>query len=77
MIEAKPEENEDDGLFTEPADKELSKDARIDAAVTRVCDALPDMVADFYHGLRKRRVPKDLANKLTEMYLDFILVLGR
>lgn len=77
MIEVKPEENEDDDLFTEPADNEPSKDAQIDAAVTRVCDVLPDMVADFYHGLRKRRVPKDLANKLTEMYLNFILVLRR
>ena len=67
-----------DDLFTEPADNEQSKDAQNDPYVSSYSEIMPHMVADFYHGLRKYKVPRKVAGELTGMYLKFTLecVLG-
>lgn len=73
MIEAKPE----DDLFTEPADKEPKINTQNDP-YDPAFEIPPILVSNFYHSLRKRRVPKDVARELTDLYLNFILeyVLG-
>lgn len=80
MIEAKPEENEDnedddddDDLFTEPADKEPKINTQNDPYDPSYSEIMPHMVADFYHGLRKYKVPRKEAGELTGMYLKFTL----
>ena len=67
-----------DDLFTEPADNEQSKDAQNDPYDPSYSEIMPHMVADFYHGLRKYKVPRKVAGELTGMYLKFTLecVLG-
>ena len=75
MIEVKQEENEDE-LFTEPADEEPLKDAQndpYDPYDPSYSEIMPHMVADFYHGLRKYKVPRKEAGELTGMYLKFTL----
>lgn len=78
MIEVKPEKNEeDDDLFTEPADKEPRNNAQ-SSPNDPAFEIPPILISNFYHSLRKRRVPKDVARELTDLYLNFILeyVLG-
>ena len=64
-----------DDLFTEPADKEPKADTQNDPSYSEI---MPHMAADFYHGLRKYKVPRKVAGELTGMYLKFTLecVLG-
>lgn len=71
MIEIKPENF--DELFTEPADKEPKTDAQNDSYDPSYSEIMPHMVADFYHGLRKCKMPRKIAGELTRMYLKFAL----
>lgn len=78
MIEIKPEDF--DELFREPADKEPKTNAQNDLDDPN-SEIIPHMVADFYLGLRKYKIPRKVAGELTGMYLRFtiecVLGLGR
>lgn len=58
-------ENDDD-LFTEPADKKPKKHISD-------FDTMATGLAEFYWGLRKRGVPKRYSFKLTEDFLHFLI----
>lgn len=76
MIEITPENFDD--LFTEPADKEPKTNTQNDPYDSSYSEIIPHMVADFYLGLRKYKIPRKVAGELTGMYLRFTLecVLG-
>lgn len=67
MIEATTE----DDLFTEPADEE-SVHAQNDSDF----DTLATGIAEFYFGLRNRKVPRRLSFKLTMKLFDYLMIGG-
>lgn len=68
MIEVEPVQNEDDDLFTEPGDENKSKEP----TATDI-DTLASGIADFYIGLRKRKIPSRYAFKLTNVFMQYCI----
>lgn len=63
--------NEDD-LFTEPADEQEQESAQNDSDF----DTLATGIAEFYFGLRNRKVPRRLSFKLTMNLFDYVMLGG-
>ena len=61
-----------DDLFTEPADKEPKANTQNDLDDPSL-EIIPHMVEDFYHKLRKYKIPRKVAGELTGTYLKFTL----